>query len=99
MRKETREFNGQIQYIHDHLNVYYDTSRQNALLQKRFVGRAWLEKKLEHWMDDPAGKRMCLLYGGPGVGKSAFAVHYTGSRGPVPGLGQVGGSRRDLILL
>lgn len=75
--KETREFNGQIQYIHDHLNVYYDTSRQNALLQKRFVGRAWLEEKLEHWMDDPAGKRMCLLYGGPGVGKSAFAVHYT----------------------
>ena len=75
--KETREFNGQIQYIHDHLNVYYDTSRQNALLQKRFVGRAWLEENLEHWMDDPAGKRMCLLYGGPGVGKSAFAVHYT----------------------
>ena len=75
--KETREFNGQIQYIHDHLNVCYDTSRQNALLQKRFVGRAWLEENLEHWMDDPAGKRMCLLYGGPGVGKSAFAVHYT----------------------
>ena len=75
--KETREFNGQIQYIHDHLNVYYDTSRQNALLQKRFVGRAWREVNLEHWMVDPAGKRMCLLYGGPGVGKSAFAVHYT----------------------
>lgn len=75
--KETREFNGQIQYIHEHLNVYYDTSRQNALLQKRFVGRTWLEERLEHWLDDPAGKRMCLLYGGPGVGKSAFAVHYT----------------------
>ena len=74
---ENREFSGQIHTIRETLAVSYGTSRQNALLQKPFTGRAWLETALERWLDDPSGKRMCLLYGAPGVGKSAFAVHYT----------------------
>ena len=74
---ENQQFSGQISEIRQRPNIFYDTSRQHQLLQKLFVGRGWLDAELDRWLDDPDGQRMCLLYGEPGVGKSAFAVHYT----------------------
>ena len=41
------------------------------------MGRAWLTQDIEEWLDDPQGGRLCTVYGGPGVGKSAFAAQYT----------------------
>ena len=73
---ESRNFVGQIQTIRDKLYVNYDTGKQNDLLKRLFVGREWLTAQLEQWMDDPDGSRLCVLYGDPGVGKSAFAAHY-----------------------
>ena len=75
--KDNREFVGQISEIKKRLNVYYDTSLQNEYLKKEFVGREWLEKELENWLDDPDGGRMAFVHGEPGIGKTAFAVHYT----------------------
>lgn len=74
--EESRDFVGQIQAIRDKLYVNYDTSKQNDLLKRLFVGREWLANKLDRWLDDPDGARLCVLYGDPGVGKSAFAAHY-----------------------
>ena len=73
---ESRDFVGQISEIRDKLYVNYNTSKQNDLLKSLFVGRKWLENQLDQWLDDPDGARLCLLYGDPGVGKSAFAAHY-----------------------
>ena len=73
---ESRDFAGQISTIRDKLYINYDTSKQSDLLKCLFVGREWLTEQLEQWLDDPDGARLCLLYGDPGVGKSAFAAHY-----------------------
>ena len=75
--QENVTFNGEIQELRQRLNVYSDTSTQYALLKKPYVGRKWLEEEVEQWLDDPHGKKICLLSGVPAVGKSAFAVHYT----------------------
>lgn len=73
---ESREFVGQINAIRDKLHVNYDTSKQKDLLRRPFVGRQWLASQVEAWLDDPDGARLCVLYGDPGVGKSAFAARY-----------------------
>ena len=73
---ESQGFAGQISAIRDKLYINYDTGKQNDLLKSLFVGREWLTEQLEQWLDDPDGARLCLLYGDPGVGKSAFAAHY-----------------------
>ena len=73
---ESREFTGQISAIQEKLHINYDTSKQRDLLRRLFVGREWLTEQLERWLDDPAGARLCVLYGDPGVGKSAFADNY-----------------------
>lgn len=73
---ESREFTGQISTIQEKLHINYSTSKQRDLLQRTFVGREWLTKRLEAWLDDPSGDRLCVLYGDPGVGKSAFAANF-----------------------
>lgn len=74
--EENRAFSGQIDTLRKKLNVYYDTGKQRSLLIKPLVGRDWLTEKVLTWLDDPQGERLCVLYGDPGVGKSAFAAHY-----------------------
>ena len=73
---ESYRFAGQIETVRGKLTVCHDTAKQKHLLAQRFVGRAWLTEQVEAWLDDPAGPRLCVLYGDPGVGKSAFAAHY-----------------------
>lgn len=73
---ENMEFVGQISAIQEKLHINYSISKQRDLLQHLFVGREWLTEQLEQWLDDPEGARLCVLYGDPGVGKSAFAANY-----------------------
>ncbi len=73
---DSRQFVGQISAIRNMLHVNYDTSKQQALLERGVVGRKWLTDQVDAWLDDPAGARLCVLYGEPGVGKSAFAARY-----------------------
>ncbi|MBQ8648201.1 MAG: toll/interleukin-1 receptor domain-containing protein, partial [Oscillospiraceae bacterium] len=73
---ESYRFAGQMEALRSKLAVYHDTSKQKHLLGQRFVGRRWLTEQVEAWLDDPAGPRLCVLYGDPGVGKSAFSAHY-----------------------
>lgn len=46
----------------------------------RFTGRRWLIADLDRWLVDPAGSRVLWLSGGPGVGKTALAVHLCHTR-------------------
>lgn len=75
--EETREFSGQITELQNRLTIYYSTSRQAKLLRNSFVGRAWLNDAITNWLQDDTAPRTCLLTGAPGVGKSAYAAHFT----------------------
>lgn len=75
--KENREFSGQITELQNRLTIYYSTSRQAKLLRNSFVGRAWLNDAITNWLQDDTAQRTCLLTGAPGVGKSAYAAHFT----------------------
>lgn len=75
--KENHEFSGQITELQNRLTIYYSTSRQAKLLRNSFVGRAWLNDAITNWLQDDTAQRTCLLTGAPGVGKSAYAAHFT----------------------
>lgn len=75
--EENREFSGQITELQNRLTIYYSTSRQAKLLRNSFVGRAWLNDAITNWLQDDTAPRTCLLTGAPGVGKSAYAAHFT----------------------
>lgn len=75
--EENREFSGQITELQNRLTIYYSSSRQAKLLRNSFVGRAWLNDAITNWLQDDSAPRTCLLTGAPGVGKSAYAAHFT----------------------
>lgn len=81
--KENQEFSGQITELKKRLTVYYSTSRQEKLLRDAFVGREWLDTAVSRWLQDDSAPRTCLLTGAPGVGKSAYAAHFTHYNGSV----------------
>ena len=56
---------------------HVSTSKQDSLLRQPFIGRAWVKDKVCQWLDNPDGTKICVAYGDPGIGKSAFAAHYT----------------------
>lgn len=67
---------GQITELRKKLNVQYAVGRQQKLLNEHYTGRKWLGEKIDAWLEDQNAPRRCLVTGAPGVGKSAFAVHY-----------------------
>ncbi len=74
---ENTSFPGQISSIREALPlISYDTTKQNVLIRQPFVGRRWLADRVERWLEDPDGSPVCILYGDPGIGKSAFAANY-----------------------
>lgn len=74
---ENMGFSGQISSIKEALPlISYDTSKQSSLISQPFVGRKWLTDRIENWLDDPQGSPALILYGEPGIGKSAFAANY-----------------------
>ena len=82
--RENREFEGQITTIKKALPaLYFATSRQVFLLKEYYVERTWMREKMESWLDDPHGESVCIIYGDPGIGKSAFSAHYAHYNGRV----------------
>lgn len=82
--RENREFEGQITTIKKALPaLYFATSRQIFLLKEYYVERTWMREKVESWLDDPHGESVCIIYGDPGIGKSAFSAHYAHYNGRV----------------
>lgn len=74
--EKNRKFSGEIETIRTRLNVQYATSKQEKLLLQPFVGREWLQKKIDAWLGQAGSEKMSFVSGEPGVGKSAFAAHY-----------------------
>ena len=75
--KENINFVGNIALIKQRLGVYINFDRQKYYLSKPFYGRKWLAAEVENWLINAPEKQICVLYGDPGIGKSAFAAHYS----------------------
>ena len=82
--KENLEFAGIIDELRKKLTIcHVSTSKQESLLRQPFIGREWVKDRVDAWLDDPDGTRICFVFGDPGIGKSAFAAHYTHYNGRV----------------
>ncbi|MDD1725206.1 MAG: NACHT domain-containing protein, partial [Methanospirillum sp.] len=42
----------------------------------KFVGREWLIERIDNWVNDPNGRKVYWILGGPGIGKTALAIWY-----------------------
>lgn len=59
------------------LNIFLDESESKLekLLSEPFFGRNSLAEQVARWLDGSDSPQVCLITGGIGVGKSAFAAH------------------------
>ena len=64
------------------LNIFLDESESKLekLLSEPFFGRNSLAERVARWLDDSDSPQVCLITGGIGVGKSAFAAHLSHPR-------------------
>jgi len=74
--KETEKYIGEIEQLKKAL-IYADvrTGKLQYLQKKDFVGRTWLNDKIQNWIKYNTDK-ICVVYGAPGSGKSAFIAHH-----------------------
>lgn len=73
--KENVKFSGQINTIRQALRIAeIGSNKANSYLIKKYTKRPWIDAKLESWMDDPRGKKIGVIYGKQGTGKSNYAA-------------------------
>jgi hypothetical protein len=72
--QEARAFAGEITELRSILRPRFSDTRERQLLASAYVGREWLLKELQDWRVSPASSPAFILLGGPGLGKSRFAV-------------------------
>ena len=51
------------------------TTRLDRLMEQPMVGRHWVTEEIQRWIKDSNGKKLMVLYGKPGSGKSMYAAH------------------------
>ncbi len=71
---DARAFAGDITELRKRLRPHLSDSKERHLLTSDYVGREWLANELEQWRTQPDSSRAFVVFGGPGVGKSRFAV-------------------------
>ena len=69
-----RRFAGEIDILKKKLKPISPDTRISELLGQGFVGRQWLVRDIDRWLQENQASRVFLLTGEPGVGKSAFAA-------------------------
>lgn len=69
--KDNLQFAGQIGNIQNILKPIIANSKSQFLLQKDFFGRKWLTDEIVEWVENE-NEQICVIYGDPGIGKSAF---------------------------
>ena len=74
---EIRQYNHEMRFLREKLGLpeIPPVSRFDLLIKKPMIGRGWLNKKIEEWVNDPSAPRVMMIYGSPGVGKSMYAAH------------------------
>jgi tetratricopeptide (TPR) repeat protein len=72
---ETKRLRGDVATIAGLLPVPTETPRLAALLRRGLSGRTWLTDDVRNWLLDGGAPQVCVVWGGPGTGKSAWAAH------------------------
>lgn len=74
--KDTETFIGEIEHLKKVL-IYADVrmGKLQYLQKKDFIGRLWLNDRIQNWIKNRTDK-ICVIYGAPGSGKSAFLAHH-----------------------
>ena len=73
--EELRRYAAELEEVERLLDPGLSTAKQDALQAAGFVGRGWLAKEVDAWLDDGDASQVMLVTGTPGCGKSAFAAH------------------------
>lgn len=74
--EKTEKYIGEIEQLRKAL-IYTDvrTGKLQYLQKKQFIGREWLNSAIQNWINNST-ENICVVYGTPGSGKSAFMAHY-----------------------
>lgn len=74
--KDTEKYIGEIEQLKKAL-LYVDVrGGKLQYFQKRdFFGRIWLSDRIQNWIKNST-ERICIVFGAPGCGKSAFLAHH-----------------------
>lgn len=90
------EYENKIQDIKNRLHYSPKFSRELFELGKDFQKRNWLDKKLSDWIERD-DRRLCLLVGFPGFGKSCYCANYYHYKNEVSGLVFCDNSRANAV--
>ena len=74
-RDDFSSFSGEIEIINKALNVVITDSKENLLISKPYFGRKWLGDMVENWRCNDTDSQVIIIYGAPGLGKSAFVAN------------------------
>lgn len=72
---ENRQFQGDIEILREYLKPFLNDEREINLRKKAFIGRKKIVSKLEEWRADENEKRILVIHGKPGSGKSALLAN------------------------
>ena len=72
---DLKTYAAELEEIERLLDPGLSTAKQDALQAAGFVGRGWLAKEVDTWLNDENASQVMLVTGTPGCGKSAFAAH------------------------
>ena len=78
-RDDFASFSGEISRINRLLNVTVTDSKEHFLISRPYYGRKWLQDSVEEWRKNDLASSALIIYGAPGLGKSAFVanqLHY-----------------------
>lgn len=74
-RDDFSSFSGDIETINKTLNVVVTDSKEHLLASKPYFGRKWLGDMVENWRSTDTDSQVLIIYGAPGLGKSAFVAN------------------------
>lgn len=74
-RDDFSSFSGDIETINKTLNVVVTDSKEHLLVSKPYFGRKWLGDMVENWRSTDTDSQVLIIYGAPGLGKSAFVAN------------------------
>ena len=72
---ETKKYEEEVRYLKDILRPNLSIAYKNSMAEAMYCGRGWLKAMTDRWLKDPDSRRILLMTGSPGSGKSAFVSH------------------------
>ena len=72
---KNKQFSEEVEYLRQKLHPCLNETVRDSLTKGNYYGRVWLNQQVTEWMHNPSARRILLITGAPGVGKSAFTAN------------------------